>query len=148
MSSAVLLLAAMGIASAATTNRAYGAITFTYRFRLECFAVYASPPSLPPAAQDSLHVEAGTPCHGGTFTRKFSATYPGARPSPENGKLSGKDVTLPSHFPFGCYSAPFLRRPLLSRVSRCQAKNIPSKAIFRLAKHLTCEVWIHAVLAL
>lgn len=32
----------------------FGVITFTYWFRLECFAVYASSPLLPPEMQDSL----------------------------------------------------------------------------------------------
>ncbi len=32
----------------------FGAITFTLWFRLECFAVYASSPLLPPETQDSL----------------------------------------------------------------------------------------------
>ncbi|CAE16807.1 unnamed protein product [Photorhabdus laumondii subsp. laumondii TTO1] len=32
----------------------FGAITFTFWFRLECFAVYASSPLLPPETQDSL----------------------------------------------------------------------------------------------
>lgn len=49
------------------------------RFRLGCFAVYASSLSLPPETQDSLHGRAGFSFHGGTFTRKVSATSPGAR---------------------------------------------------------------------
>ncbi|OTA14105.1 plasmid stabilization protein [Xenorhabdus vietnamensis] len=32
----------------------FGAIAFTFWFRLECFAVYASSPLLPPETQDSL----------------------------------------------------------------------------------------------
>ncbi|WP_275352662.1 hypothetical protein [Xenorhabdus bovienii] len=35
-------------------QRDFGAITFTCWFRLECFAVYASSPLLPPEMQDSL----------------------------------------------------------------------------------------------
>lgn len=36
------------------TIRDFGAVTFIYWFRLECFAVYASSPLLPPKTQDSL----------------------------------------------------------------------------------------------
>lgn len=46
-------------------NYAFGAFTFTYLFRLECFAVYASPLSLPSDTQDSLRGEAGTPSTAG-----------------------------------------------------------------------------------
>jgi hypothetical protein len=57
---------------------AFGASTFTYSFRLECFAVYASSLLLPPEMQDSLYSGAGSPCCNGTLTRKMSAAYLGA----------------------------------------------------------------------
>ena len=55
-------------------KHAFGAITFTHRFRLECFAVYTSSPLLPPGTQDSLHSGAGFSFYGRTFTCKNSTT--------------------------------------------------------------------------
>ena len=53
----------------------FGAKAFTFRFRLECFAVYASSLLLPPETQDSLHGGAGFTFHGGTFTHKIGTTF-------------------------------------------------------------------------
>ena len=52
----------------------FGATAFTFRFRLECFAVYASSPLLPPETQDSLRSGTGFTFYDGTFTRKIDAT--------------------------------------------------------------------------
>ena len=60
----------------------FGAITFTFRFQLECFAVYASPPLLPPGTQDSLHSGAGSSFCGRTCTCKMCAAFPSAQPKP------------------------------------------------------------------
>jgi hypothetical protein len=56
----------------------FGAFTFTYSFRLECFAIYASSLLLPPEMQDSLYSGTGSPCCNGTLTRKMDAAYLGA----------------------------------------------------------------------
>lgn len=56
----------------------FGAITFTSWFRLECFAVYASSPLLPPEMQDSLRRGLAVPFYGGTYTLKISAALPSA----------------------------------------------------------------------
>lgn len=64
--------------SATITNNSYGAITFTIRFRLVYFAVYASTLSLPIELQDSLHSGTSFPFYDGTFTHKIDAPYPGA----------------------------------------------------------------------
>ncbi|WP_417904592.1 hypothetical protein [Candidatus Tisiphia endosymbiont of Micropterix aruncella] len=61
--------------SALTTTDYFGAITFTFWFRLDCFAVYALLLSLPSAAQDSLYGGASYSFHNRTFTHKINAPY-------------------------------------------------------------------------
>ena len=53
-------------------------ITFIIRFRLACFAVYASSSSLPPTTQDSLPDRAGYSFLGRTLTCKTRVAFPGA----------------------------------------------------------------------
>lgn len=65
----------------------FGATAFTFRFRLECFAVYASSPLLPPGTQDSLRSGAGFTFYDGTFTRKIDATSCRTRDSDEKDHL-------------------------------------------------------------
>lgn len=64
--------------SAHTIKMYFGAITFTSWFRLECFAVYASSPLLPPEMQDSLRRGLAIPFYRGTYTLKISAALPSA----------------------------------------------------------------------
>ena len=52
---------------------------FTCRFRLGCFAVYASTHLSPPELQDSLPGGADFSFQGGTFTRQWCAALLGAR---------------------------------------------------------------------
>lgn len=66
------------IMSANHNDPTFGAITFTIWFRLEYFAVYASPLLLPPEAQDSLRGGAGFTFHDWTFTSKICAAFPSA----------------------------------------------------------------------
>lgn len=59
-----------------------------FGLRLECFAVYASPPSLPQATQDSLHDGSDSSFPGGTYTRKRRPASLGAHIIPVMGLAS------------------------------------------------------------
>ena len=73
----------------------FGATAFTFRFRLECFAVYASSPLLPPETQDSLRSGAGFTFYDGTFTRKIDATSCRTQDTCANGSLHFKKSLQP-----------------------------------------------------
>ena len=76
----LLLLAVVEKTSASTITPFSGLNTFTFRFRLAYFAVYASSLLLPPATQDSLCDGAGYSFHNRTFTCKIEAASPDAPP--------------------------------------------------------------------
>jgi len=80
-----LLLAVVPNTSAFTTKEVFRSyITFTFRFWLACFTVYASPLSLPSTAQDSLRGDVGYTFHDRTFTCKLQTAFPNAlEESPE-----------------------------------------------------------------
>ena len=75
-------------------DTAFETIAFTLRFWLKCFAVYASPLSLPTETQDSLDSEAGYFFYRGTCTHKRDAPCPSAAPDP--GKKGLNEVRPPS----------------------------------------------------
>jgi hypothetical protein len=68
--------AARDKASAHHNNTFFGAITFTIWFRLEYFTIYASSLLLPPATQDSLYGDAGTPSATGLSPARYTLLFP------------------------------------------------------------------------
>ncbi|WP_208607598.1 hypothetical protein, partial [Xenorhabdus thuongxuanensis] len=57
----------------------FGVITFTYWFRLECFAVYASSPLLPPEMQDSLRSDLANLLRRGFHPQETVQLFPAHR---------------------------------------------------------------------